>query len=357
MKRTQKLDLLIVVLGILIVMAVTACVFLMGKQDYNKGFQNKESQTTEESQTESDEHDLENDEKDSSTEEKLEDVLTEGFTKKEEVFAIFGVDSRSNQLGKGTRSDSIMLVYVNHEDGVAKVASIYRDCMVYIDGKGYEKITHAHFYGGPEMALSTINDNFDLKAENYVTVNFNSLTTLVDMLGGVEIEISDVEAAVMRSENIGSAGTYLLNGAEALTFSRIRKIDTDYKRTERQREVLFQIFEKSKALTNLEKLELLETMLSNINTSYDGEEILKLLYALSQYEITQMTAFPQVFYGGTVEGAWVEVPCTLVDMNASLHEFLYGEAGYTPSEHVLMYSEVLSQKVAGPNHDMREKSN
>ena len=270
-----------------------------------------------------------------------------------ETFVIFGVDSRTSLQGNGANSDSIMIIRVNHDAGTVKVASVYRDCMVYIPGKGYEKITHAHAYKGPELALSTINENFDLHAEDYVTVNFNTMIELVDSIDGIEIELTDAEAAVMNSERITGAGTYLLNGKEALTFSRIRKIDTDFKRTERQREVLFKIFEKGKTLSYREKVKLLEGLLDNINTSYSDDEILVLLYSLSKYEIEEMTAFPEVFYAGDIYG-WVEIPWTLVDMNAAMHKFLYGTTDYVPSAKVQEHSDYLCQLVSGPTHDKRK---
>ena len=281
-----------------------------------------------------------------------------GFLEGSEVFAIFGGDSRSGKLGKESHSDSIMLVHVDHDAGTVRIASIYRDCMVHVEGRGFEKITHAHYAGGPELAVSTINENFDLNIENFITVNFTNVTELVDLIDGVEIELSEKENAIVQAteDQKTESGKYLLNGAQALLFSRIRKIDTDYKRTERQREVLFEIFGKAKAMTYMEKLELVEEMIEDINTSYSQDEILVLLYSLSKYEITEMTAYPQVFYGGWVEGSWVEVPWTLVDMNASLHQFLYGTSDYTPSEKVQEYSDYISQKVSGPNHDKRPQN-
>lgn len=84
------------------------------------------------------------------------------LTKGTETLAIFGLDSRSNQLGKGTRSDSLMVVNVNHETKEIKVASVFRDCYVDIKGHGLDKITHAHSFGGPEVVMATLNRNFDL---------------------------------------------------------------------------------------------------------------------------------------------------------------------------------------------------
>ena len=272
----------------------------------------------------------------------------------QETFVIFGVDSRTGKLGKGTRSDSIMIVHVNHDDKTVKVASVYRDCMVHMEGRSkYEKITHAHSYGGPEYALSTVNDNFDLNATDYVTVNFNNVADLVDEIGGIEYYITDEECGHLGSRFTG-AGTYLLTGEEVVTYSRIRKAEGgDYKRSERQREMLFKIFEKAKELSTSQRIDLVEEMLDEINTSYRQDEIVELLYHLSKYEIVAMDAFPKVFYGGSVEGAWVEVPYTLVDMNAAMHEFLFGTTDYVPSDEVKEYSDILKNKVSGANRDFR----
>ena len=105
--------------------------------------------------------------------------ITEGA----DTFAIFGVDSRSDDVGKGTRSDSIMVANVNHETKEIKVASIYRDTYVDIDGHGLDKITHAHAYGGPVFAMDTINRNFDLEIGKYITVNFGNAAEVIDDIG------------------------------------------------------------------------------------------------------------------------------------------------------------------------------
>lgn len=285
-----------------------------------------------------------------------------------ELFVMFGVDSRSNKLGKGTRSDSLMLVRVDHDAEEVKVISIYRDCMLYQGEKGYKKITNAHSYGGPDFAVSVINENFDLSIENYCTVNFNSVGDLVDMIGGVEMEITEEEVQYINapikevnavrgtnSAYITEPGTYLLDGTQAVAYSRIRRAaGGDYKRAERQRDVLFKVFEKSKDLSRAKRLEIVDTMLDEISTNYDSDEILVLMYYISEYEITTMTAYPKVFYGGSVDGAWVEVPCTLVDMNKDLHEILLDETDYEPSDKVKEISETLRNKVSGPNNDQRD---
>lgn len=268
----------------------------------------------------------------------------------EETFVIFGVDSTSNQLDTGTHSDSIMIVHVNHDKKSVKVASVFRDCMVHIEGRSeFEKITHAHFYGGPELALSTINENFDLEVANYITVNFNSVAKLVDMIDGIDYEITEDECKHMGSR-FTAPGKYHLTGEEVVTYSRIRKAPGgDYKRSERQRDMLFEIFEKSKTLSAADRVDLVDKVIGDVKTNYKKNEIIETLYYLSQYQITAMDAFPKSFYAGTVEDAWVEVPVTLVDMNAALHEFLFETTDYVPSETVKGYSDILREKVPGAN--------
>ena len=274
-----------------------------------------------------------------------------------ELFVIFGVDSRSDQLGKGTRSDSIMLVSMDHTAKEVTVVSIYRDCMLYQEGKGYKKITNAHSYGGPEFSISVLNENLDLNLEHFVTVNFGALIEIVDRIGGVEIELSQKEVDHINANSttkVEGPGLQRLNGEQALWFSRNRKVGSDYVRAERQREVLFEIFETSKAMKESERIDLAVDMLDEINTNYKEKEIVNLLYYLSEYSITTMTAYPQVFYGGSVDGHWVEVPCTLVDMCTELHKVLFGETEYTPSERVQEISKELRDKVSGPNINLKK---
>ncbi len=281
----------------------------------------------------------------------------------EEDLVIFGVDSRSNDLGIGTRSDSIMIVHIDHDEKEIKICSIYRDCMVSIEGHGYEKITHAHQYGGPELALSTINENFDLDIEKYMTLNFTSVADLVDEIGGVEMEITEEEYPQLKNTSgeiidgkysgvIDEPGTYLLDGDQAVAYSRIRHAaGYDYKRTERQRDVLIALLDKAKTMSTDDVLTLVDDMLAMINSNYRAADLTNMIYYLADYDIVETDAFPKVFYGGTVEGSWVEVPITLIDMNAGIHEFLYDETDYTPSRDVENISDVLLEKESVPNED------
>ena len=107
--------------------------------------------------------------------------------------ALFGVDSRANELTKNTRTDCIIIASINNETKEVYLASLYRDTYVYIKDHGYTKLNHAYAYGGPELALSTINKNFDLDVKDFVTINFSALSNVIDALGGVDIEITKEE--------------------------------------------------------------------------------------------------------------------------------------------------------------------
>lgn len=107
--------------------------------------------------------------------------------------ALFGVDSRANDLRKNTRSDSIIVASINNKTHDVKLVSIYRDTYVKIHDHGCTKVNHAYAYGGPDLAVNTLNKNFDLNIKDFVTVNFSALTNVIDELGGVELTIKKEE--------------------------------------------------------------------------------------------------------------------------------------------------------------------
>ncbi|MBQ3559413.1 MAG: LCP family protein [Agathobacter sp.] len=269
-----------------------------------------------------------------------------------ETVLIMGVDSRENILGKGSYSDSVIAVVFNHDAKTVKVASLLRDCMVEIEGYGLKKLNHANYYGGPELAVDTVNANFDLNVSEYVQVNFGNLVEVVDSIGGVEITLTQVECERLGFERFTKPGTYVLNGKEALAYSRLRKLaGEDRARSERQRNVLFALFEKTKKLSTEDSVALVEEMLDQIDTSYRSEEVTELLYCISRYKITGMEAFPLVYFDGTVKDEWYEVPTTLIDMNTALHAFLYDYEEYQPSEAVQKQSAILQDIASEPNKD------
>ena len=173
---------------------------------------------------------------------------------------LFGVDSRENSVSKGTRSDTIIIASINKETKDVKLASVYRDTYVNIPDIGYKKINAAYFNGGYSLALTTINKNFDLNCTEYVTVNFASVVKVVDLLGGITLDIESNELKYLngyvnslnkingtKAAHLTSAGSQQVNGTQAVAYTRIRyTAGGDFKRTQRQRIVVEKIFDKVK---------------------------------------------------------------------------------------------------------------
>ena len=186
--------------------------------------------------------------------------------------ALFGVDSDDGSTG---RSDSIIIATIDTIHKKLKLTSIMRDSYVNISGIGSDKINHAYAFGGPQLAIKTLNENFDLNIQDFVAVNFDSLPKIIDMLGGVTIDVTEEE--VSHISGINSAGTYNLTGAQALAYSRIRyATGGDYVRTERQRTILTKMYEKILSINPTQYTSLLNEGLSMLQTSLDYSKILEL---------------------------------------------------------------------------------
>ncbi len=170
---------------------------------------------------------------------------------------LIGNDSRGEDRG---RSDSMILLSVNSSTNKINMVSLMRDTYVQIPGYGGSKLNAAYSYGGPELLMDTIEENFYVEVDDYVSVNFTSFAGIVDAIGGVEIEVNEDEAAAINalldskegvslfgtpdeSDYLDGAGTYELSGKQALCYARLRKVgNADFERTERQRTVLTEIF-------------------------------------------------------------------------------------------------------------------
>lgn len=286
-----------------------------------------------------------------------EDIVQNEIEEKEGYrnIAIFGVDSRQNSLKEGTHTDTIIIASINNKTKDVKLSSIYRDTYVNIPGKGYDKINAAYFKGGYSLALSTINTNFDLDIKEYVTVNFKAVVDVIDRLGGITLDITQEEVkwlnGYVRELNringtnvagITSAGTQTLNGTQATAYARIRyTAGGDFKRTERQRIVISKIFQKVKA-SDLETINaLINDMLPQIYTNLNSLEILSLAKDIFSYNIVDQTGFPFEKDAHTYKKVSYVFPINLQDNVTKLHEFLFEEAGYVPSQTVQEYSNYI----------------
>lgn len=243
--------------------------------------------------------------------------------------AIFGLDSRDNSFSN-SRSDCIIIVSINKKTNDVKLTSVYRDTYVDIEGYGLDKITHAYAYGGPELAINTLNKNLDLNITEFVTVNFDTVETIVDSIGGITLTITDSEASQI---GFSSGGTYTLDGKEALAYSRIRKIDSDYQRTERMRTVLEAVFNKVKNQELSEISNFVDIVLPHISTNMSTNSIISLVPSAVFYKITDSTGWPYDVSGYSSD-AWYGVPVTLESNVKEFHQNVFGNSDYTPSDTV-----------------------
>ena len=199
--------------------------------------------------------------------------------------ALFGVDTRDVSSDSG-RSDALMVLSLNRTDNQIKLISIARDSYVAIDGHGMDKLTHAYAYGGPELAVRTVNQNFNLDISEFVTVNFAQLANIIDYVGGVYVNVDEDEREVMNNyipelqslgisaEPVQQTGYQLLTGGQAVAYSRNRYTGSDMDRTERQREVLNSLFN-SVAQMDITRLPGLASMvLSQCTTSLSVDEMI-----------------------------------------------------------------------------------
>lgn len=236
--------------------------------------------------------------------------------------ALFGIDAPK---GKAGRSDAIMILTLDEEHKVMKLTSIMRDSYVDIPGHGDDKITHAYAFGGPELAMKTLNENFKVNVEDFMAVNFTSLPEIIDKLGGVKINIIPEE--IHHISGITSPGEQVLNGEQALTYSRIRyATGGDYKRTERQRVVLEAVFEKLKATPTKEYPSLIDDFLPYIETNMSSMDMIKLATDAAPLvkENLETARFPLDGYcdGKMINGVWYLVYDRQATLN-QIQEYIY----------------------------------
>ena len=220
----------------------------------------------------------------------ITDEVEEKLTKYDDTItniALFGIDAEEGEAG---RSDSIMIATIDTHNKKLKLTSIMRDSYVNIDGHGLDKINHAYAFGKAQLAIKTLNENFDLNIEDFVAVNFSSLPKIIDKIGGIELDIDSEELEYINSyirnvntinktnsPSIVSAGIQHVDGTQAMAYCRIRYTSGgDYKRTERHREVLSKIFEKILSMSPTTYPSLLNDLLPMVSTNLDGSEIMEL---------------------------------------------------------------------------------
>ena len=249
--------------------------------------------------------------------------------------AVFGLDTRDENSFKG-RSDSIIIVSLNPKEKTVKLTSILRDSYVAIDGYKNQKITHAYAFGGAELAIKTLNKNFHLNIEDYATINFYKLADAIDVLGGVDVTITESEMRQINDigddegkiiKQVTEYGDVHLNGDQAAVFVRLRKYDSDVARSNRQKMVVKALLEKAKQVKPSDYSKVVKTIMSMCETSLSFNEVMKFAPLINEDIEIQTLTVPneEEAIGGIYEGAWV----WRYDLNKAsekIFEFIYGES-------------------------------
>ena len=268
------------------------------------------------------------------------------------TIALFGVDARDTSLGAGNRSDAIMIASINNDTKEVRIVSIYRDTYLEVeDGSGiYAKVNAAYAYGGPELAVKTLNANLDLEITEFITVNWKALTLAIDELGGVTVGVESNELTALNgciaeqlntiggySDGVFETGNIKLNGTQATAYARIRSTDQgDITRTERQREVLQAMI--TEALKSDMKTinSMLDVVFPNILTSITKDEMSDMIADMFDYKIVATTGFPFTYSLPMHETKGSLVVATNLEENVeALHYFLFGTENYQPTQGVI----------------------
>ncbi len=274
--------------------------------------------------------------------------------------ALLGIDSRADDYGLGNRSDCIIIASINQSTNDVKLISVYRDTYLQLKENGMtklDKVTHAYSYGGAQNTLLALNTNLDLNIKEYVTVNFDAVILAVDALGGISINIDSQELSYINSyidalikssgkssKHITTTGMQVLDGVQAVAYSRIRYTDGgDYKRTERMRTVIEAMVDKAKTLGIGKLTSFVNTILPKISTNMSSGDILSLVPNLMNINFSNSLGWPYTTKGITFD-RWYGVPTTLESNVIKLHKEIFEETDYEISEEVKNISNQIVTK-------------
>jgi LCP family protein required for cell wall assembly len=273
---------------------------------------------------------------------KSDDAVAEKAKKRDVLnIALFGVDTGRQQM-EAAHSDTIMVLSIDRDNKEVKLSSIMRDSYVSVEGHGNTKITHAYSYGGPQLAIKTLNENFNLDIRDFVTIDFAGLASVINMLGGIEVNVKKseiaqvnkyaVEVAKINNEKfrpVKKPGLQLLMGAEAVSYARIRHVGNgDFDRVERQQVVLTKILEKFKKQNPLKYPAIMAKAFKYVETSMDKTYTAELGLNVLSYGITPSSLeFVRFPVDGYYKGEIVDkLYCLTYDLDKAkdqIHKFIY----------------------------------
>ena len=294
-----------------------------------------------------------------------ENQVMKGYT----TIALVGIDSRDDKLKSDWNSDTMIIASINNDTKKVKLVSVYRDTYLCLgedeDGNNsYGLANSPYCTGGAKKMINMLNKNLDMNISDFVTVNFQAVAETVELLGGIDVEMKKEEVVHLNNYCVETSkvtgmdytpleeieGVHHLNGVQAVAYARIRKTSgNDFRRAARQREVIYKIVEKAKNSSIATLNTVLDKIFPMIYTSLTEKEILSMGMDMLSYDIEDQTGFPfDHLYGDTVKEAMDGVDCVLpitLESNViKLHEFLYPEDSYVPSNEVKTYSQEIIDK-------------
>ena len=293
------------------------------------------------------------------------DESTINIMKGYKTVAIFGVDSRNGSVAQGNNADVNLIINLNVENGDIEIISIYRDLYLSVtDGNSYDKLNSAYRRGGPEAAVKVLNKCLDLNITNFFAFNWKAVADGIELLGGIDLDISKAEYKYMNAfihetciatgidaknpaaHYIKSSGMQHLDGVQAVAYGRLRLMDSDFQRVDRQKEVIMLCLQKAKTLDIPTLRMILEAVLPQIAYEFDMNEMVSLLRIIRNVTIVESTSCPETSNVVTMDmgnsGACV-VPINLEKAVIKLHKILFNEDDYTVSTAVKRYSARISE--------------
>ena len=264
-------------------------------------------------------------------------AVTDGLDTGWRNILLAGGDSRV--AGSYGRTDAMVILSVNANTRQVKMTSIMRDIWTPMHGREPQKISAANVFGGPTLMMRTVNESFGMNITDYVLVDMAGIETIIDLVGGLELDITEVErqglnnswnrdaSALIEPVERSGEGVHL-TGEQALAYARLRSIDNDYQRTARQRMVLLAIASKMIQVNSSELLDLVRECMNSVETDLSMTDVIQLAVLGTQIDLEQVEEFRipvEGAYSTGYEGKlWVIWP----DFDAStqaLYDFIYGE--------------------------------
>lgn len=279
----------------------------------------------------------------------------EGYTN----IALFGLDNRSANNYDTGNSDVIMIASINNETKDIKLVSVYRDTYLSIGNGSYHKSNAAYAHGGAKQAVQMLNSNLDLDIKEYVCVDWAAMVKVIDDLGGLDLEITegemnqinkykhDIDKVTGKSTpSVTQYGLVHLDGTQATTYARIRKLaGDDFKRASRQRIVLQAIMEKAKKADFATLTNICNSVIDDISTSLSITQILALAKDVGSYSIKSTTGFPFELTTENISGSGdTVIPADLATNVKELHKYMFDDDTYVLSSTVQTISDAIVYK-------------